>query len=115
MQLAIVGLGKMGGNMARRLAPSGTELVLMDLDPAVAKKIAGDTKGSIAKDFSQLKNQLRAPRFVWLMVPSGSATQSAIDSVAHWYRVTRSWYCDARSCAPAKVFTWRRSIQASRS
>ncbi len=45
MKLAIIGLGKMGGNIARRLSRAGIELVLLDQDPTVTQKVARETGG----------------------------------------------------------------------
>jgi len=82
MKLAIIGLGKMGGNMARRLSRAGVELVLLDQDPKVTAKVAGDTGGTAASDMKDLVAQLSGPRFVWLMLPSGQITQTAIDDLS---------------------------------
>lgn len=81
MKLAIVGLGKMGGNMARRLAKAGIELVLLDQDAAVTRKISQETGGVAADNLRDLVAKLPGPRFVWLMLPSGKITQTAIDEL----------------------------------
>jgi 6-phosphogluconate dehydrogenase len=81
MQLAMIGLGRMGGNMVRRLMDGGHELVVYDRNPdAVQEHAAKGAKG--ARDLGDLCAQLRAPRAVWVMVPSGAPTQATIDELA---------------------------------
>lgn len=82
MKLAIIGLGKMGGNMARRLSRAGIELVLLDQDPGVTQKVAEATGGTAVRDLPDLVGKLPGPRFVWLMLPSGPITQTAIDTLS---------------------------------
>ncbi|MDX6742118.1 phosphogluconate dehydrogenase (NAD(+)-dependent, decarboxylating) [Actinocorallia sp. A-T 12471] len=72
MELGLVGLGKMGGNMAERLRRGGHTVVGYDRDPAL-----GDV-GSLA----ELVERLPAPRVVWVMVPAGSPTQATIEELA---------------------------------
>ncbi len=81
MKLAMIGLGKMGGNMARRLSRAGIELVLLDQNPTVTQKIAQETGGVAALNLSDLVAKYDGPRFIWLMLPSGQITQTAIDSL----------------------------------
>ena len=81
MQLGIVGLGRMGGNIARRLAAAGHQCVVFDRDPAMVKALAGkDIAGADA--LPALVNQLTKPRAVWLMLPAGDVTEKAIDELA---------------------------------
>jgi 6-phosphogluconate dehydrogenase len=81
MQLAMIGLGRMGGNMVRRLMGGGHQLVVYDRSPeAVKEHVAQGAKG--AKDLADLCAQLQAPRVVWVMVPSGAPTQATIDDLA---------------------------------
>ncbi len=80
MQLAMIGLGRMGGNMVQRLVQGGHELVVYDRSTdAVKPHVAMGVKG--AKDLADLCGQLRAPRVVWVMVPAGSAVESTIDQL----------------------------------
>ena len=65
MQLGLVGLGKMGGNMRERIRRAGHEVVGYDRNKAV----------SDARSLADLVKQLDAPRVVWVMVPSGAPTQ----------------------------------------
>ncbi len=80
MQLGMVGLGKMGANMTTRLIRGGHEVVVFDRDTkAVATAAAGHATGSASLE--QLVGQLHAPRAVWVMVPSGDATESTIQAL----------------------------------
>lgn len=81
MQIAIVGLGKMGANMTRRLLKGGHSVVVTDLnEEAVA---AAQTDGAVAAgSLKELVNKLDAPRAVWIMVPAGDPTESTIAQLA---------------------------------
>jgi 6-phosphogluconate dehydrogenase len=77
MQLAMIGLGRMGGNMARRLAQNGLELIVYDQLVEAVKALAG--KGvTAAKSIPDLAKQLAPRRVVWLMLPAGAPVESAI-------------------------------------
>jgi 6-phosphogluconate dehydrogenase len=70
MQLGMVGLGRMGANMVRRLIKGGHDCVVFDLSPkAVAELVAEKATG--AESFSDLVLKLDAPRAIWMMVPAG--------------------------------------------
>jgi 6-phosphogluconate dehydrogenase len=71
MQIGMVGLGKMGGNMAERLRRGGHDVVGYDRDPAVSDV------GSL----QELIERLEAPRVVWVMVPAGKPTQQTVDEL----------------------------------
>ncbi|RVX46031.1 6-phosphogluconate dehydrogenase (decarboxylating) [Nonomuraea polychroma] len=71
MQIGMVGLGKMGGNMAERLRRGGHEVVGYDRDPSI----------SDVASLKDLIERLAAPRVVWVMVPAGKPTQSTIDDL----------------------------------
>ncbi|MGP3978628.1 phosphogluconate dehydrogenase (NAD(+)-dependent, decarboxylating) [Streptomyces sp. 8N114] len=71
MELGLVGLGKMGGNMRERIRRGGHTVIGYDRNPDVAD--VGSLK--------ELVDSLSAPRVVWVMVPAGSATQSTIDEL----------------------------------
>jgi len=74
MQIAMIGLGRMGANMTRRLLRGGHEVVVYDLNPqAVAALVAEGAAGASSLD--DLVGQLAAPRAVWLMVPAGDPTE----------------------------------------
>jgi 6-phosphogluconate dehydrogenase len=71
MQLGLIGLGKMGGNMRERIRRAGHTVIGYDRDPAP----------SDVKDLAELVENRDAPRTVWVMVPAGHATQSVIDEL----------------------------------
>jgi 6-phosphogluconate dehydrogenase len=81
MQIAIIGLGKMGGNMVKRLLGGGHTVVAWDRDSATVAKLAKDgaTGGNSLKD---VVAKLTAPRAVWVMVPSGRATEDTIHELS---------------------------------
>jgi 6-phosphogluconate dehydrogenase len=81
MQLGMIGLGRMGANMVRRLMRDGHECVVYAPHPAsVAAVVADGATG--ASSVQDLVSQLTAPRAVWVMVPAGEITQSVIDELA---------------------------------
>jgi 6-phosphogluconate dehydrogenase len=81
MQLGIVGLGRMGGNIARRLAQAGHQCMVFDRDPAAVKALAG--KGiDGAGGLPALVKALAKPRAIWLMLPAGEVTEKAIEELA---------------------------------
>jgi 6-phosphogluconate dehydrogenase len=81
MQLGMIGLGRMGANMVRRLMRGGHECVVFDLSPDNVKQIAGEgaTGSESLDDFIAKLNQ---PRAVWIMVPAGDATESTVNQLA---------------------------------
>jgi 6-phosphogluconate dehydrogenase len=80
MQLAMIGLGRMGSNMVRRLVQGGHELIVYDLSAEGIKVVAA--KGvRAAKDPADLAQQLAPPRVVWVMVPAGAAVESTIEEL----------------------------------
>jgi len=82
MQIGMMGLGRMGGNMARRLANGGLTVVGFDPD-AAARATFGDSEGCMAADsLEALIHSLPAPRIVWLMVPAGERTEATIAELA---------------------------------
>ena len=81
MQLGITGLGRMGGNIARRLMRAGHSLAVHDTDPAPRAALAKDGARDCAT-LEALVKALEPPRAVWVMLPSGKITQGAIDALA---------------------------------
>jgi 6-phosphogluconate dehydrogenase len=81
MQLGVIGLGRMGGNIVRRLSRAGHQCVVFDRDSAAIKALDGKgvTGGT---DMRGLVNQLKKPRAVWLMLPAGEITEATIDQLA---------------------------------
>jgi 6-phosphogluconate dehydrogenase len=77
MQLGVVGLGRMGGNIVRRLMKSGHTCVVWDRDPAPGQALAAE--GATAVDsLEDLVRKLDAPRAVWVMLPAGAPTDETI-------------------------------------
>jgi 6-phosphogluconate dehydrogenase len=81
MQLGIIGLGRMGANMARRLRRADIPLAAYNRNPRVTKELAAETGLEAADSLQQLVSVLERPRVVWLMLPAGSITQEHIDSL----------------------------------
>ena len=81
MQIGIVGLGRMGGNIARRLMRHGHRCVVFDanLDASLALGREGATSSVALQD---LVKRLTPPRVVWLMVPAGEATAKVVEQLA---------------------------------
>src|ERR1700752_2879331 len=81
MKLGMIGLGRMGANMAKRLLRGGHEIVAFDPNKdAVKAVVAEGAKG--ASSLADLKKRLDAPRAVWVMVPSGAITQKTLEQLA---------------------------------
>ena len=81
MRLGMVGLGRMGSNMARRLMRGGHEVVVTDLSADAVKGMAteGAVPSSSIEDFC---SKLGSPRIAWLMVPAGAPTESTAQAIA---------------------------------
>ena len=69
MQLGMIGLGRMGANMVRRLMRGGHECVVFDMNPASVKQMSGEGATG-AESLDELARKLKKPRAVWLMVPA---------------------------------------------
>jgi 6-phosphogluconate dehydrogenase len=76
----MVGLGRMGGNMAQRLAEGGHEVVGFDVGAPALARLQKDG-GTPAASLADLVAALPAPRAVWVMLPSGAITQGALDEL----------------------------------
>jgi len=81
MQIGVIGLGRMGGNISRRLIKNGHEVVVYDHD---AKAIAALSRDGAtgAGGLDKLVQQLRPPRAVWVMLPAGQITEDVIGELA---------------------------------
>lgn len=86
MQIGIIGLGRMGGNIAVRLSRHGHDVVLFDRDPATVGKVRDRTEGGrgIAADsVPDLVSKLTAARkIVWVMLPAGEITEAAVQELS---------------------------------
>jgi 6-phosphogluconate dehydrogenase len=82
VQIGMVGLGRMGSNMARRLARGGIEVIGFDPDAHARASLAAAEGCSVVEDLTALVHALPAPRIVWLMVPAGDLTEETIAALA---------------------------------
>ena len=81
MQIGVIGLGRMGGNISRRLIKNGHEVVVYDHDAKAVAALSRDgAKGAGGLD--TLVQQLRPPRAVWVMLPAGKITEDVIGELA---------------------------------
>ena len=77
MQLGMIGLGRMGGNIVRRLMRGGHSCVVFDTNAASVEQLAGEGATSSA-DMAHLVAQMPAPRAVWVMLPAGAITEATV-------------------------------------
>jgi len=81
MQLGMIGLGRMGANMVRRLMRGGHSCVVWDVSPDSIKKLAGE--GATGSDsLADFITKLDKPRAVWIMVPAGDATEKTVNDLS---------------------------------
>lgn len=82
MQLGMIGLGRMGANMVRRLLKSGHQCVVFDMSPKAVKELTED-KAVGSSSLADFINKLTKPRAVWLMVPAAVVDQTIADVLPH--------------------------------
>ncbi|HVF64866.1 MAG TPA: decarboxylating 6-phosphogluconate dehydrogenase [Casimicrobiaceae bacterium] len=87
MEIGLVGLGRMGGNMARRLARGGVRVVGYDPDSGVREALHAEGVIAEVASLIDLGKALAPPRIVWLMVPAGRVTELAVQDV--WPELAR--------------------------
>ena len=80
MELGMVGLGRMGGNMARRLIEAGHKVFVYDPAKAQIEAVAADG-GLAANSLDIMIKRLKAPRVIWVMAPAGEPTESTLKSL----------------------------------
>ena len=78
MQIGMIGLGRMGGNIVRRLTRNGHQCVVFDQNPIAIKALVGEHVAG-STDLKQLVGQLKKPRVVWLMLPAGRITEETVE------------------------------------
>ena len=81
MQIGLIGLGRMGGNMTRRLVSGGHQVVVWDRSADAVKATAADGATG-ASSLADLVTRLTSPRAVWLMVPAGDPTEQTVTALA---------------------------------
>lgn len=81
MDIGIIGLGRMGGNIARRLMEGGHKCVVLDRNPDAVKDVEKDGAAP-ARDSADMLAKLSSPRAVWLMLPAGEITEKVLVEVA---------------------------------
>jgi 6-phosphogluconate dehydrogenase len=82
MQIGVIGLGRMGGNISRRLIKTGHEVVVYDHDAKAVAALSRDGATGAA-GLDKLVQQLRPPRAVWVMLPAGKITEDVIADLAN--------------------------------
>jgi 6-phosphogluconate dehydrogenase len=87
MQIGLIGLGRMGGNMARRLARAGVGVTGYDTEASTRAALSDEGVITPADSLVALAKMLPVPRVVWLMVPSGTITELAIQDL--WPELAR--------------------------
>ena len=80
MKLGMIGLGRMGGNMAERLISGGHQIVAYDSDDSAVAALA-EKGASAAQSLSDVVSQLDAPRTIWVMVPAGEITENTLNEL----------------------------------
>lgn len=77
----LIGLGKMGANMVRRLARQGIRVAVFDQDAEVTSAVATEVKAVACTSLAHMISQLAAPRVLWMMLPSGEVTESTLSQL----------------------------------
>jgi 6-phosphogluconate dehydrogenase len=80
MQIGMIGLGRMGGNMVRRLLRGGHECVVYDLNPSAVAELVAEG-GAGAGTLDEFVARLKPPRTAWVMVPAGDPTESMVKAL----------------------------------
>jgi len=102
MHLGIIGLGRMGANMARRLRRGGIEVTAFNRTQSVTDELAAETGLTAASSIEELVAALPSPKIVWLMLPSGVITEGHVEKVSMLLEEgdlivdgANSWYKDS--------------------
>jgi len=81
MKLAMIGLGKMGGNMSRRLLRDGHQVIGYNRSPEVAERMAQEAELEPAFSLEEAVDMLPDRKVIWIMVPAGKPTESIVDKL----------------------------------
>jgi 6-phosphogluconate dehydrogenase len=82
MQIGMIGLGRMGANMVRRLLKGGHDCVVFDRTPRVVEELVQE-KATGAADFQDLAKKLKSPRAIWMMVPAAAVDETIAGLLPH--------------------------------
>lgn len=83
LEIGLYGLGRMGGNMARRLSRGGVRVAALNRSVGVTERLAAEEANVVVcRELDELVAGLAAPRIVWLMLPAGDATDQALAALA---------------------------------
>ncbi|MGI8908705.1 MAG: phosphogluconate dehydrogenase (NAD(+)-dependent, decarboxylating) [Candidatus Sumerlaeaceae bacterium] len=86
MQLGMIGLGRMGANMVRRLTRGGHSIVGYDRDAVVAQALASEAQNTVPSvSLQDMVQKLARPRIAWVMVPAGAPTESTVQQLAELF------------------------------
>ena len=83
MQLGMIGLGRMGANMVRRLAAHGHECVVFDMSPKAVEDLAKEKGVAGSSSMQDFVSKLAKPRAVWMMIPAGVVEQTIAEIAPH--------------------------------
>jgi len=78
VHIGMIGLGRMGANMARRLARGGASVIAWDRAAAARRALARERGVALVTSLASLLQQLKAPRVIWLMLPAGKASEETL-------------------------------------
>jgi 6-phosphogluconate dehydrogenase len=81
MKIGMIGLGRMGGNIARRIMRAGHQSVVFDRDEAAVQKLVGDGAEG-ATSLEDMKAKLDTPAIYWVMLPAGGPTEQTIETIS---------------------------------
>ncbi len=82
MKLAMIGLGKMGANMSRRLLRGGHQVVGVNRTPTITRQLASEEGLEAAYSLQEAIEKLSSPRIIWVMVPAGAPTEGVIQEAS---------------------------------
>ena len=102
MQLGMIGLGRMGGNIVRRLMRGGHQCVVYDTNAKSVEQLAGEgATGS--RDMAHMVSQMPKPRAIWVMLPAGAITEATVTQLGEHVRrhiLRRLRPAPSGSCCP---------------